>query len=93
MRDDADVGAEFFDDFQNMRGEENGGAAADALRALSHSGQTQLTIYAEPAPYCLPPVNLFDWTIVLAPRDAGPKDLTNGVAAYPADHSRRCRRR
>jgi hypothetical protein len=28
-----------------------------------------LGIYADPAPYCLPPVNLYDWTIVRLPRD------------------------
>jgi hypothetical protein len=55
--------------------------AADRLRereATTRPGRT-LTVIAEPAPYCMPPVNLFDWRIVLSPRDR------EGRAATDAD--------
>jgi hypothetical protein len=44
-------------------------AEARRLQNLTADGTKQLTIYADPAPYCLPPVDLFDWPIALLPRD------------------------
>jgi hypothetical protein len=39
-------------------------------RMIHHPGQRPiLGVYADPAPYCLPPVNLYDWEIVRLPRD------------------------
>lgn len=49
-------------------------AEADRLRAMRGGGARTLAVYAEPAPYCMPPVDLFRWTIELLPRDAGPDD-------------------
>ncbi len=40
------------------------------LRRLADAGATTLAIDAEPAPYTLPPVDLFRWKIVLLPRDS-----------------------
>jgi hypothetical protein len=47
-------------------------AEAGRLRDLNAGGARHLLIVAEPAPYCLPPVNVFDWTIELAPRGVAP---------------------
>lgn len=41
---------------------------AEQLAELQRSGARTLSIDRVPAPYCLPPVNLFDWTITLTPR-------------------------
>ncbi len=38
------------------------------LRTLQHAGGRTLAVYAEPAPYSLPPVDLFHWKLVLLPR-------------------------
>jgi hypothetical protein len=38
------------------------------LSLLQQAGGKTLGIYAEPAPYSLPPVDLFEWTLVLLPR-------------------------
>jgi hypothetical protein len=62
-------------------------AAARELAELQRSGQTRLVVFAEPAPYCLPPVNLFDWNIELAARDQTPESVTWGVGVMPADHA------
>ncbi|HSW46996.1 MAG TPA: glycosyltransferase family 39 protein [Phycisphaerae bacterium] len=40
------------------------------LQAYLDSGARTLGIVAEPAPYCLPPVDLFRWRILLLPPDA-----------------------
>jgi hypothetical protein len=48
---------------------------AEALAAKQRPGR-MLLVWAEPAPYCLPPVDLFDWRIVLLPRGAD-------ASAYP----------
>lgn len=45
-------------------------ATAQALEAFQHAGARTLGVYAEPAPYVLPPVDLFGWEIVLLPKDA-----------------------
>ncbi|MGQ9649145.1 MAG: glycosyltransferase family 39 protein [Phycisphaerae bacterium] len=41
---------------------------AEQLAQLHRNGARTLLTDRAPAPYCLPPVNLFDWTIILAPR-------------------------
>ncbi len=50
------------DDSRVRAGKEIGGRASDRGEAGN------LYIVSEPAPYCLPPVNLFGWHIVLLPR-------------------------
>src|SRR5207245_1431384 len=42
-------------------------ATAEALATFQRPDRV-LAVWAEPAPYCLPPVDLFDWRIVLLPR-------------------------
>jgi hypothetical protein len=42
--------------------------AAQILSAMAHSGKSRLAITADPAPYCLPPVDLFQWTLMLQPK-------------------------
>jgi hypothetical protein len=45
-------------------------AAEEIDRRLAGAGATPvLYVASEPAPYCLPPVNLFKWRLVLLPRD------------------------
>ncbi len=41
---------------------------ADQLERLNRQGGRTLGVLAEPAPYSLPPVDLFDWQIILLPR-------------------------
>jgi hypothetical protein len=50
-------------------------------------GATTLAIFAEPAPYSLPPVDLFGWRIVLVPRGASVEDATKlaDVVIRPVD--------
>jgi hypothetical protein len=52
---------------------------ADALRALKRTPAKKLAIVAEPAPYSMPPVDLWHWELQLLPRGAEP-----GVAARAA---------
>jgi hypothetical protein len=42
--------------------------AAQTLADLNQRGKTVLLIADEPAPYCLPPVDLFSWKLQLIPR-------------------------
>jgi hypothetical protein len=42
--------------------------AAEELRAMAGGRGLSVALAAEPAPYSVPPLNLFDWTIVLMPR-------------------------
>lgn len=46
-------------------------SAANELARIERPGRV-LAVWAEPAPYCLPPVNLFDWRIVLLPKGTEP---------------------
>jgi hypothetical protein len=55
-------------------------AEARRLEALRLAGASRMVVVAEPAPYCLPPVNVFEWQLELAPR---------GAATGPADAARR----
>ena len=45
--------------------------AAGEIEALQSQAQT-LAVWAEPAPYCLPPVDLFHWQLLLLPKGAVP---------------------
>jgi hypothetical protein len=58
----------------------------DAMRmdVYYRLGARELAIYSDPAPYCLPPVNLFDWNIVLIDRGAAPGPNTD-VLIKPVD--------
>jgi hypothetical protein len=63
---------------------------AGILAGLNQSERV-LAVSAEPAPYCLPPVNLFDWKIVLLPRgtqasafDLGPRVVSAQAIDMPA---------
>jgi hypothetical protein len=58
--------------------------------ARNSSRSKLLYVYAEPAPYCLPPVDLFDWQIVLLPRGSdiashGPGTTTVIAVDTPRD--------
>lgn len=44
-------------------------AGARLLDLLSAGGARTLAVYAEPAPYGLPPVNLWEWRVILLPKD------------------------
>jgi hypothetical protein len=60
-------------------------AAAAIDARLASTGQSPvLYITSEPAPYCLPPVNLFRWRIILLPPDgAVPAGFPAGVLIQP----------
>lgn len=63
-------------------------SAADQINALLPRGfaTSNLYITAEPAPYDLPPVNLFRWRIVLLPKGADlPAGAAAGVLVKPVD--------
>jgi hypothetical protein len=47
-------------------------AEAEHLRQYLRSGFTRMAVVAEPAPYCLPPVDLFRWQIVKLPDGSDP---------------------
>lgn len=47
---------------------------ARRLRALNEVGFDTLAIFAEPAPYCMPPVDLFRWEMTLLPKGSAPGD-------------------
>ena len=57
--------------------------AADRLRQVLPTGAT-LGVLAEPAPYSIPPVNLFDTRIVLRPADGLPVDAAIVAVDDPA---------
>ncbi|HEY7089396.1 MAG TPA: hypothetical protein VH518_14965, partial [Tepidisphaeraceae bacterium] len=52
-------------------------ADAVVIEQLHQMGATTLGVDREPAPYRLPPVDLFDWTIILLPQSF---DLDSGLA-------------
>jgi len=54
--------------------------AADRIAQFHERGATTLAVYAEPAPYAVPPVNLFRWRVLLLP----PGYVLNNETA-PAD--------
>ncbi len=66
------------------------------IEQLRRAGGTTLAICAEPAPYSLPPANLFEWRIILMPRGTTVDDalpladvIVRAVDALPADRSPR----
>jgi hypothetical protein len=46
--------------------------AAIDLEHFKLIGARRLVVFSEPAPYCLPPVDLFHWRVVLLPMNAEP---------------------
>jgi len=61
-------------------------AAAIDGRLSAASQNPNLYVQAEPAPYCLPPVNLFRWRIILLPPGGQiPSVLSPGVLVKPED--------
>ncbi|HWE02374.1 MAG TPA: glycosyltransferase family 39 protein [Tepidisphaeraceae bacterium] len=48
--------------------------AATRIRSFGAFGDQTLAVYADPAPYCVPPVDVFRWKIALLPAGAGPGD-------------------
>ncbi len=64
--------------------------AAHDLRLLQQAGASTLAILAEPAPYNMPPVDLFAWRIVLPPTEepgtdeqqTGPQDTGEHVDVF-----------
>ena len=45
---------------------------AQRLETLRKRGAAELAVYSDPAPYCLPPANLFEWKIKLLDSGAAP---------------------
>ncbi len=73
-------------------GERNGSrqVAAASIAGLNTSTGSRLGIVAEPAPYCMPPVDLFRWQLVLLPRgqavpELGTMDLFVATVDVPTD--------
>lgn len=58
--------------------------AAKRLQEAQDRGAKEIAVYADPAPYCLPPVNLFDWKIVLLDPGGAPSPSTD-VLLRPMD--------
>ncbi len=46
--------------------------AAEVVEELRLVGGRSVGVFAEPAPYAVPPLNLFGWRVVLLPRDYNP---------------------
>jgi hypothetical protein len=57
---------------------------AERLEATRERGARTLAVYSDPAPYCLPPVNLFEWKILLLDPGAAPPDDVD-VLIKPVD--------
>lgn len=47
--------------------------AAQIIEAHRRAGAKSVGVFAEPAPYAVPPVNLFDWPVVLLPEGYDPQ--------------------
>jgi len=50
-------------------------AAAGDVEMFRQAGGRRLLIQAEPAPYGVPPVNLFDWPVMLLPKGSRPEQF------------------
>lgn len=75
----------FIRDSSDSNSRMNAAAAIDLMRT---GGERTSVLYlaAEPAPYCLPPVNLFHWKMVLLPvGGAVPSDAAGGVKVAARD--------
>jgi hypothetical protein len=61
---------------------------ARLLRNESEQGARTLAVWAEPAPYCMPPVDLFRWQILLLPEGAGTQEGVRiaDVSVRPVDY-------
>jgi hypothetical protein len=57
---------------------------AERLETTRKLGARDLAVYSDPAPYCLPPVNLFEWNISLLDPGAAPPSSTD-VLIKPID--------
>jgi hypothetical protein len=57
---------------------------AERLQQTYQRGAREISIYADPAPYNMPPINLFDWKIVLLDPGAAPPS-TSDVLIKPID--------
>ena len=61
----------------------------EAAINIAKTATKTVAVWAEPAPYCLPPVNLFDRKIVLEPRGADAVSLpSESVGIRPIDDPR-----
>lgn len=65
-------------------------SAAQLVEAARLSGAQTVGVIAEPAPYAVPPLNLFDWQVVLLPKDYDPSrdDDPPDVVAWAIDRPR-----
>jgi hypothetical protein len=61
---------------------------AERLQALWQRGARTLGVRAEPAPYCLPPVDVDAWKIVLLPADDKQTDVAD-LIVFPVDEIER----
>jgi 4-amino-4-deoxy-L-arabinose transferase-like glycosyltransferase len=60
--------------------------AAESIDTCSQR-ENELAVWAEPAPYCLPPVDLFTWRIVLLPAGSDLSGISPGaIAVRPVDY-------
>ena len=55
---------------RDASGHTSRGQVACQLQAYEQSGARSLGVVTEPAPYCMPPVDLFRWKIYLLPTDS-----------------------
>jgi hypothetical protein len=65
-----------------------GSTRREAVSVISTCGQQSqtLAVWAEPAPYCLPPVDLFKWHMVLMPTGSSATDIPFGsIGVRPVD--------
>jgi len=61
-------------------------AAADDLPTASKANSAgTLLLPDDPAPYCLPPVDLYRWRIVLLPKSGPPDESLHGLVVRPDD--------
>ncbi|MDB5332349.1 MAG: hypothetical protein JWP03_3500 [Phycisphaerales bacterium] len=59
-------------------------AAARLLQIQNEHGARTLALWAEPAPYCMPPVDLFGWEVLLVPAGTTPASAAD-VCVRTAD--------
>jgi hypothetical protein len=54
-------------------------ATARLLQIQNEHGARTLALWAEPAPYCMPPVDLFGWEVLLVPAGTTPASAANAA--------------
>lgn len=72
----------------DVRGTDTRAQCRDAVQAIGdRDGPVSIGVFVEPAPYCLPPVNLFDNRLVVLPPRATPATLADvpDVVLAPVD--------